>query len=248
MVFLLPNPKLLRATLPTHWPSDILTSASCTSLEMIVDSAFLSRAQAVQDVQALMPHLTIESTLIHNALDIIQTRSCRVSLMDERGSPKNVRLLAPVFDLINHDASANAEFVLENNRFLVVRALVDLKADEQVCIDYGDSARPAYMCLSSYGFLPRFNDEGSEDHIAEVYLDGVRHEVGPTTIPKDMVASAIMTSDERNHLEEIILTPNIATSLSKRILQVAYNLLLHPLEGCGDNEKTDYGISANLAR
>ena len=95
-----------------------------------------------------------------------------------------IRVLAPLFDLINQGSSysgrpksVNAEFGLElvsidelnvndtnestrsdNRRLktgqLVVRATRNMAMDEEVLIDYGPSTRPAWRCLLSYGFVP----------------------------------------------------------------------------------------------
>ena len=77
-----------------------------------------------------------------NVLDLVQTCSCCV---EYNGVP--IRLLAPIFDLIHHGSSrslgkvssANSAFGLEGNE-LVIRAMVDIKANDQVIIDYRDSA------------------------------------------------------------------------------------------------------------
>ncbi|MDV2687365.1 hypothetical protein RYX56_23750, partial [Alkalihalophilus lindianensis] len=83
-----------------------------------------------------------------------------------------------------------------DEQVLVVRARRDIKADQEVLIDYGDSARPAWRCLSSYGFVPNYRVssdeyfEGEDECVAEVYFNGKRYEVSTDTIPTDLVEAA----------------------------------------------------------
>ncbi|KAL3823559.1 hypothetical protein ACHAXA_002900 [Cyclostephanos tholiformis] len=127
----------------------------------------------------------------HDALDIVQTRACRVDRKCEDGVQWGppLRVIAPVFDYINHGSSsssgmttivdgrrrrpprirggANARFGVEDMRLfdlrearLVVRATRDIMMGEEVLIDYGDSTRPQWRCLASYGFVPSEEVEG----------------------------------------------------------------------------------------
>lgn len=128
----------------------------------------------------------------------VQTRSCRVERKCEDGVQWGppLRVLAPVFDFINHGSSrdadaaggANARFGVEDGGMcdthgarLVVRALRDVAAGEEVLIDYGDSARPAWRCLTSYGFVPEYDvDSEAEEvgqnpeNVAELWMNGMR--------------------------------------------------------------------------
>jgi SET domain len=257
---LLPDSTFLRASLPVHWTEDIVKSAASTALELAVDRAYFARAAAVQELMDGLD-ITLEATtaptiderrsLCENALDLVQTRSCRVVLDnggDECSQP--LRLLAPVFDFINHSTGPNSVFALQDE-MLVVTALRDLKADEEVLIDYGGSARPAWKCLSSYGFVPAFHatdsvsDNEGEEHIAEVFIDGFRYEVGPTTIPEDMVA-AIAAQDQESNTATVVdveLTPEIAIRLGSRISDVAFNMLLDPWENNEETRSMDEDIA-----
>lgn len=266
---LLPNADFLRASLPIHWSPRILQSASNTALELAVDSAFFARAEAIQELMEGLKRnsppeaQSLSESELHrmceNALDVVQTRSCRVALSpgtDANGQSNELspdwlpplRLLAPVFDFINHPSTgkANSEFVVDiagdDEDVLVVRALRDLEEDEEVLIDYGDAARPAWKCLASYGFVPTFSQEdeaGPEDddrglfHVAEVYLDGVRYEVGAETVPEDIVAAC---SANGSSFDDVVLTPDIAIRLSRRLSDVAYQLLIDPLHRYRDND------------
>jgi hypothetical protein len=129
---------------------------------------------------------------------------------------------------------------------LVVRATADLRAGEEVLIDYGESARPAWKCLLSYGFVPQYNripspgestddDDDDDENLAEVYMDGARYEVGPSSIPVEMVAAATASMYgppdlEMGELEEIEITlsPEVALRIARRLSDVAYHLLLEP--------------------
>jgi len=262
---LLPDAEHLRASLPVHWPEETVEGARSTSLELAVDSAYFGRAEAVED---LLSALRSNSGLVddfddmrirrlcHNALDIIQTRSCRLNSMihsdDDGDESPPLRVLAPVFDFINHgsikvrgDTGANAQFQREGD-YLVVRAVKDVNANEEVLIDYGESARPAWRCLLSYGFVPQYTpipgphedatvDSEDEDNEAEVFMDGTRYIVGPSQIPCDMVTSAFesdhptpneVVDDDDEDDDVVSLTPEVALKLAKRISDVAFYLLL----------------------
>merc|ERR1712025_906141 len=111
------------------------------------------------------------------------------------------RALAPIFDFINHGSrhtnGANSYFAVEEEEereYLVVRSMQDISHDEEIKIDYGASARPAWKCLLSYGFVPKYKritcDGGEGENLAEVYMKGVRYEVADDSVPIDMVADA----------------------------------------------------------
>lgn len=262
----LPNADYLRASLPVHWSDEILSSARCTALELAVDSSYFARAEAVADLMAGLCHHydddTVETMsteeltqLCHNALDVVQTRSCRAEWTDSEEPP--LRVLAPVFDLINHGSShgtgggtANARFGVEDHNddngkarpHLCVRAVKDVGANEEVLIDYGDSARPSWKCLLSYGFVPLYDMNGDEDDdddeesLAEVFFEGKRYEVGPTAIPFDLVAAATSPLIKE---EDIVLTKEIALKLAERISVVSFYLLVDDEKRSQKNENDD---------
>merc|ERR1712038_1490376 len=174
----MPNETFLHASLPIHWPEKILPYAKCTALELSIDASYFARAEASSD---LISAIHVESddiiswddigvnldeydldTMLSNIFDIVQTRSCRAERTDGIQLRPSLRILAPIFDFINHgshrhngEGSANVFFGLEgeNNEdlSLVVRALANIEENEEVLIDYGDSSRPAWRCLASYG-------------------------------------------------------------------------------------------------
>jgi SET domain len=267
---LLPDAEYLRASLPVHWPEETVESARSTSLELAVDSAYFGRAEAVEDlVQALKLNSGLVSELddeairrlCHNALDVVQTRSCRVTGADNDDNNNNdgkapMRVLAPIFDFINHgsikvrgETGANAQFQREGDD-LVVRALADLRAGEEVLIDYGDSARPAWRCLLSYGFVPQYSpipgphedatvDSADEDNEAEVFMDGTRYIVGPSQVPFDMVVAAFESDNPIGGVDdgdEVSLTPRVALKLANRISDVSYHLLLEQERDMHDDD------------
>lgn len=245
---LFPEASLMKASLPVHWSEDTLQKAASTALELAVDTTYFGRAEAVEDLMtALNGHVAVQTEritlddrrrLCENALDLIQTRSCRLDCSsdgsdEDDGRGQHVRVLAPVFDFINHSHRSNCQFTLRNG-CLTVTALRNLAAEEEVLIDYGSSARPAWKCLASYGFVPTVegaSDENDldENHVAEIYVEGIRYEVSPTTIPESLVAAVAMAAapdamDMTN--DPVCLTPDIAMRLARRISDVAFHMIL----------------------
>jgi len=271
---LLPDPEYLRASLPVHWPETTILNARSTALELAVDSAFFARAEAVNDlIRGIQrsPHVELfskedevamhrrMSDLSHHALNLVQTRSCR--LEDDIGLEDQDcrRALAPIFDFINHGSrntdSANAYFTLEEmqdesletpkREYLVVRSIKDIPQDEEIKLDYGTSARPAWKCLLSYGFVPSYKrttkDAEEGENLAEVYMKGVRYEVADDSVPIDMVADAtprprVDEDDDEPQSDENVLTPEIALRIAERIADAAYYLLLEPEQILDEHE------------
>ena len=70
--------------------------------------------------------------------------------------------------------------------------------------------------------------------MAEVYLNGIRYEVGPSSIPVDMVFNArdsmceSLSEIEEEIESEVVLSPEVALRIARRISDVAYHLLLEP--------------------
>jgi hypothetical protein len=287
---LLPDADCLRASLPVHWSEETLQDARCPALDLAVDSAYFARAEALADLEAAYDNIDMNTDdenndcgidrkdwrrLCENALDVVQTRSCRV-VYERDGAP--LRLLAPIFDLINHGGMAltNAEFRLEEaeeqdsndnggasgTTRLVVRATRDLDANEQVLIDYGGSARPAWTCLASYGFVPPpfqqgGNDEDDDEHVAEVVIGGVRYEVTPSSIPEGMIAfmtasTGTMTISDLTEMDAseiqaavgVNLTPDIAIALAQHMSDLAATLEVVETE---ESSEQDDGIKNELS-
>ncbi|KAL9182950.1 hypothetical protein ACHAXT_004229 [Thalassiosira profunda] len=289
---MLPDKDILRASLPVHWGEEVLATSKCTALELAVDSAYFARATAVTDLAEelkrgydtkdgegeLLQRECMEDALdivldmeelqrkCHDALDIVQTRACRVERSGDGGVQWGppLRILAPVFDYINHgsgkvagEGSANAAFQVEGERMcnlddaeLVVRATRDIAEGEEVLIDYGDSARPAWRCLTSYGFVPEYDpnaeslDEEHVENVAELWMNGLRFEVDPHSVPMDLVeVAAAQTlldhSGDGGAMGEGeggwgtpaaggMLTPLVARSISKRATEASFNLITEP--------------------
>lgn len=252
---MLPNPDELRASLPIHWNEEVLLSARCSALDLSVDASYFARAQAVADLMEGLTQVKPEKSttelqqLCQDALDVIQTRSCRAEFheMDDAVWGPPLRVLAPIFDFINHGSCATRNCMFQAEReidtdYLVVRTRRDVRANEEALIDYGDSARPAWKCLSSYGFVPRpklasgqeekYDMQREEEEQAEVWLDGVRYEVGPSIVPFEMVEAVAESlkaeSLENDKEEELFMTPEIALTLAKRVSEVSFQLLVEP--------------------
>ena len=114
-----------------------------------------------------------------------------------------------------------------------------------VLIDYGDSARPAWRCLTSYGFVPEYNidleidtdeEEQNVEHVAELWMNGQRFEVDPHSVPFDLVevaaAQALLDQEddevEEEEEEDNLLTPYVARAIAKRATEAAFNLITEP--------------------
>ncbi len=286
---MMPNEDFLRASLPIHWPEEIVPYAKCTALELSIDASYFARAEALSDLISAINiesedipswqsmGVNLEAYDLERIFDIVQTRSCRAERTDEDGIQLRpcLRILAPIFDFINHgshrhngEGCANAYFGLEggdgngDDLSLIVRALAKIEEGEEILIDYGDSARPAWRCLASYGFVPDYRltspndelEEGQEDEsVAEVFMDGGRYEVGSHTVPVEMVeaASAALLEEQQGVRafgnDELLenmnnggaeLTPEIALRIAKRVSDAAFQLLIEP-SGNEDSKTND---------
>lgn len=288
---MMPDHKYLRGSLPIHWPEEMVSKAKCTALEISTDSSYFSRAAAITNISQRMrsierideyledKKLEME-TLCSNALDLVQTRSCRVERIDGIQLCPPLRVIAPIFDFINHgssqydgNGSANAFFGLEGEGFdqaLVVRARKDIGAGQQVLIDYGDSARPAWRCLANYGFVPNYrilgSDEeacdGADECVAEVFYNGCRYEVSSHTIPTELVEAAhvaYLEEEEGARAFEMAMNPEVnsdllpsevALRLAKRISDAAFDLVIeHPEDNCNiKNVSEAESMAAELAK
>lgn len=311
---MMPKKDCLRASLPIHWAEDIISQSKCTALELNIDASYFARAEAISDLVSAIKvdesdgtcSIGIDITkyednmeqIANDIFDIVQTRSCRAERID--GSMQiirpSLRILAPIFDFINHGSchhegigSANAYFGLEEGNddgggeeegadlFLVVRARRDIDTTtDEVLIDYGDSTRPAWRCLASYGFVPEYRKDEEEDNesVAEVYMDGVRYEVTSHTVPYEMVEaasasylgeiqgpSALLLDDdnvENDYENETILTPELALRIAKRVSDAAFQLLIDPQKdevrssndaggNCGEDSESSIDIAKKLA-
>lgn len=161
------------------------------------------------------------------------------------------------------EGCANACFGIENERMcdlhdarLVVRATRDVMEGEEILIDYGDSARPNWRCLTSYGFVPDHSDEVVDEDqssdVAELWMNGLRFEVDAQSVPYELmeVAAAQVLLDqalegnfdesqeeeeeddddenEDDEEEGLVLSPSVARAIAKRATEAAFNLILEP--------------------
>lgn len=231
-ISLLPDPNELKASLPIHWSEDLISHTRCRSLEMDVDNSYFSRYEAVMNLQTIMKNFDkdydISETKCQEALDIIQTRCCGVDYMLDhtKGEEKKLRILAPVFDFLNHDSFlCNAGFALEQKTIedllspssskmeLVVRALRDISSNEEILIDYGPSARSPSTCLFSYGFIP--DDVASESLFeAAIYFNNQKYFVGRDSIPYELVAEVFFSNPQQQD-KEPELTPEVARFIAE---------------------------------
>ena len=234
MVWLDLLPTNLRQILPIHWDSTLLESTQCRALELAVDSAFFARAGLIGDLLASLRDSNIELTQnqVEDALDLVQTRSCRVQASDGKAS---MRVLVPIFDLINHSRDHNAEFFREGDS-MVVRALKNIDMESELYINYGDSTQPAWKCLFSYGFVPRTEDV-YEDDVAELIVDDLRFEIGPTEIPFELVQyEAERLGLRKPGQEGLEFTSEIGQNIIDRVVNAAKGLATIPI--CGQDKDT----------
>ena len=185
-------PTDLKESLPVHWDESLVRRCLSTGLDLAVDRSYFARAEALYQLQTHSSEPECQY-----ALDIVQTRCCRVE--------PGIRLLAPIFDLLNHGGDqSNAEFFRDDDT-LVVRTTETVEAGFEVLIDYGESARPAWKCLLNYGFVP------SDDGRIELSFDGVEYSLGANSIPYELVESISFKIGQA----EVDLTPAVRTVLAE---------------------------------
>lgn len=267
-ISMMPDKEVLRSSLPIHWSEEEVESTKCSSLELAVDTAYFARADAVEKLVSCLEGFQIENLpqICNDALDLIQTRSCRVERIDGVQLCPPLRVLAPIFDFINHgsskhsdEGSSNAYFGLEGDdegsvqASLVVRARRDIEKGDEVLIDYGDSARPAWKCLHSYGFVPMCTREREgkntvqleNEEVAEFFMHGSRYEVTEDVVPTSLVEAAYVSYieekegarafqhdaemiDNDKFRDDDIFIPQVALRIAKRASDAAYDLLIEP--------------------
>ena len=148
------------------------------------------------------------------------------------------------------DGSANAFFELKpsfshslQDAKLVVYATRDIAEGEEVLIDYGDSATPAWRGLTSYGFVPEYDESTC---VAEMWMNGQRFEVDTQSVPYDLVevaaAQALLDhSYEDGEIEQVHsgesdgVPPFVARVIVKRATEAALNLITEPDEPTEDD-------------
>ena len=114
---------------------------------------------------------------------------------------------------------------------MIVKALDDIGADEEVYISYGSAAtQPAWKCLFSYGFVPEYRDQDGisvfEDDVAEITLeDGRITEVGPTEIPFDLVAYEAERLGQLSPNGEVEFTKEIGECIVAKVESAAKELV-----------------------
>jgi len=122
---LLPAAEELKFFLPVRWsPQEIkqlLPLAGSRRLQFGLDTALNRREQHVKDVFKVLenqqaPSCTVEEA--HAALDLVQSRACRVTLPYRNGNEReqvSLPIMAPIFDFINHGDpdTVNAYYSIE---------------------------------------------------------------------------------------------------------------------------------------
>jgi hypothetical protein len=228
---LMPSDTSLRHSLPIYWSDSILQSTECRKLELAVDSAYFARVEPLADLSACAGTTQAE---IEYALDLVQTRAFRWSTNDENNEDDNnninvdssvvsdnLRVMVPVFDLINHHYEPNADFLLKGD-YMTLRALRDIEADKEVLVHYGSSTMPVWKCLFSYGFIPSI-DEVYEHNTAEIVVvdDDVdctyRFEISPTEIPFELVQYYAQKLGNNEDIDNVEFTPEIGRAIVEQL-------------------------------
>ena len=128
---------------------------------------------------------------------------------------------------------SSEENELNKKPALVVRATKAIEADNEVLINYGDSAKPEWKCLSSYGFVPSSPCLVDEDHdedfsSTEFYMNGKRYEINSSIIPTDLVLDVayFLRAEEGVEVDEDNpLSPAVAKHIAARVSDVACQLI-----------------------
>jgi len=146
----------------------------------------------------------------------------------------------------------------------VVRATRTINKGDEILIDYGDSARPQWKCLTSYGFVPsstvnyKVEEENDKtDNEAELWMHGRRFMVNALSVPYELVevatAQAVL-DDEINVLDdnnkknsnddddEVSLAPSILLAIAKRAKETAYNLILESTTEITNDDNQEKGV------
>jgi hypothetical protein len=230
---LMPSDTSLRNSLPIYWSDSILQSTECRKLELAVDSAYFARVEPLADLSAAAAAGTTQAE-IEYALDLVQTRAFRWSTNDENNEDNNnnnddsssvvsdhLRVMVPVFDLMNHHYEPNAEFFRKGD-YMTLRALRDIEADKEVLVHYGSSTMPVWKCLFSYGFIPSI-DEVYEHNTAEIIIvdddDDCtnRFEVSPTEIPFELVQYYTKNLGYKEDIENVEFTSEIGRVIVEQL-------------------------------
>lgn len=195
-------PTDLSESLPVNWDESLVRRCLSRDLDLAVDFSYFARAEALYELQTHSSEPECQY-----ALDIVLTRCCRVE--------PGIRLLAPIFDMLNHGGDrSNAEFFRKEDN-LVVTTTKTVQAGFEVLIDYGESARPAWKCLLNYGFVP------SDDDRIELLFDGVQYSLGANSIPYELVESISFKIGQ----SEVDLTPAVRTVLAECATRLANDIL-----------------------
>ena len=217
----------LRASLPVHWTDELLAEGESSSVAAMADLATEARrAKAWRDDQWLaltrqqqqqssdiivdnngLPGSSVTREEFDWALDCVQTRNCRVGNSGDSSSSSSSddtsNVLAPFFDLMNHDPSVNSVFFLseehdnDNHESLAHTSSMMLcvryeghgvSSGGDVCLNYrnvnnavgeGDTSEQPVLFgldyyLFSYGFVPTPSPSDSSSLFVEVSLPRAR--------------------------------------------------------------------------
>lgn len=187
----------------------------CLALERAAAKARAQRAEDIRSVAEIIQDsgsLGFTEDAVDFALDLVKTRALRVTVPTETGEGRAAIALPPVYDFLNHGGQeANAHYEVECDD-LVVRSSRPLSAGEEVLIDYGTSASPAWRCLLNYGFVPQGTVADVRDKAEIIVGEGDEAEafrVGPNLVPVELIERLSSSSSAANDDSAIEFTPEL---------------------------------------
>ena len=262
---MLPSTKEFQSCLPIYWSDDkinMLLSYTGYDHGLLNQTVSLLRIRRVKNIKSIIDITNCSTEEASYALDIIQTRSCRVSedIDDyDDDDDDSIQILTPIFDLLNHDNDPNKVNAYYNlgstytdGYTFIVRALRTIRKDEEIIINYGSSTNQPWQCLLHYGFVP------STTAILNHYTATIAHEkkffyVTPNSIPYSLLYTLqtqekISSSSTKNKQEyKLIFTSEFAL----QIATMCYNrtkLLHNDLCNMKTNNNNNSATSLSLIK
>jgi len=153
---------------PCNWPNQYEQYVFSKHLSTLIDSQKSYLLALTGDVETSGLPL-IKYPLMLESVGIIRSRSLNFLPHEPKKFTKETALIvSPVTDLINHSFEPNCHVEgyynsIENDSFVEIRALRDIKAGEELTINYGD--------MSNYDYLMKFGFLNNNNPFDEYYLN-----------------------------------------------------------------------------
>ena len=184
-------PTLEEMNLPINWPKEVIDDIWDFMPENDVEDTFIWRKNSLENFD-LPSNISMAS--MNWILSIIQTRNCKVTLFTSwylKSCAKNINLLVPYFDLLNHSDEAKTLFYIKDE-MLCLELNYPRKKGDEVFLNYGE--RCPHKLLAKYGFWP---DE-SPSNVLTILL------------PRKLVKSILITENQ----SKLILLQRVGISIS----------------------------------